>query len=176
MLGPTPSFFSLSYLPAICSMVLPFVVCVLFSLEASRSMSLNTDAKLLPNLETQWQAVYPSAGLTPEFPLTFKTLLMMVECKNIGLATDVYKWRWTCSAYAQNYPTTVLSPRGVRTAHTIMVFTFKPRFFHSVVARCLLCTDSIKCINQIKHGLLTSFVERIFPPELEHCVQMPSAS
>jgi hypothetical protein len=100
----------------------------------------------------------------------------MVEYKNIGPEADVCRWRWPHSAWAQNCPAVILSPMSVRTAHTIMVFTFKPKEFHNVVTQCLLCTDSIKCINRIKHGLLTSFVERIFPPELEHCVQMPSAS
>lgn len=83
-----------------------------------------------------------------------------------GLALPVHKTALLSSS----------SPMSVRTAHTIMLFTFTSKEFHNVVTQCLLCTDSIKRINHIKHGLLTSFVGRIFPPELEHCVQMPSAS
>lgn len=68
------------------------------------------------------------------------------------------------------------SPLSMSIAHTVTVFTFKPKEFHNVVPQCLLCIDSVKCINHIKHGLLTSSVKWIFPPELEHCAQMPSAS
>lgn len=68
------------------------------------------------------------------------------------------------------------SPLSMSTVHTLIVLTWKPKEFHNAVTQCLLRINSVKCINHIKHGLLISFVERIFPPELEHCAQMPSTS
>lgn len=142
-------------------------------------MSLNTDAKTLSDSETQWQAVYSSAWLNLEFTLMTKThwwvfriryaIRLLFRCRNIGM-------QLMSVGGGGRTPMGSELPLSMRTVHTLTVFTWKPKEFHNAVTQCLLCINSLKCINHIKHGLLTSSVERIFPLEWEHCAQMPSTS